>query len=419
MVRSGLITFLAVVITTRPYASAEEITFTFDAEMRINGALGDFEEGDEFTITYTFESSTPPSGTPGTGQSVSYVSAITSWEVEFPTRGYVFRGTDGRIVVQHDPPTRDRYMVYLNVPETEYVLPSGRRVSRLWIDCGDPAVRGPVDMLADDSIQTTKPDLSLAAYSAGKIYMHNEDGTNTTPAEFYVLYNTPPTANAGPGQEVQCTGDLTTVPLDGSASFDPDGDVLGYEWSLPEGSAATLDDPFCATPTGQLPLGPTLVTLAVTDGNGGVDCDDVLIVVVDNIPPVLVATTDKIALWPPNHEIHEVLVSVEITDCAWDTSATVPAFLSSSEPDDGRGDGSYIGDVNGQDGFALPVLMDLIYTGEPEPGVYLYEGLAYLRAERDGSERSRVYSIVCDVADFAGNTSTASCVVVVPHDRRK
>ena len=203
MVRSGLITFLAVVITTRPYASAEEITFTFDAEMRINGALGDFEEGDEFTITYTFESSTPPSGTPGTGQSVSYVSAITSWEVEFPTRGYVFRGTDGRIVVQHDPPTRDRYMVYLNVPETEYVLPSGRRVSRLWIDCGDPAVRGPVDMLADDSIQTTKPDLSLAAYSAGKIYMHNEDGTNTTPAEFYVLYNTPPTANAGPGQEVE------------------------------------------------------------------------------------------------------------------------------------------------------------------------------------------------------------------------
>jgi hypothetical protein len=90
-----------------------------------------------------------------------------------------------------------------------------------------------------------------------------------------------------------------------------------------------------------------------------------------------------------------------------------------NQDDDGTGDGSYIGDVNGQDGFAAPVLMDLIYTGEPEPGVYLYEGLAYFRAERDGSDRSRVYSVVCDVVDLAGNTSTASCVVVVPHDRRK
>jgi hypothetical protein len=132
-----------------------------------------------------------------------------------------------------------------------------------------------------------------------------------------------------------------------------------------------------------------------------------------------VATTNKIALWPPNHEIREVLISVEITDCAWDINATVPALLSSSEPDDGTGDGSYVNDVNGEDGFAAPALMDLFYAGEPEPGVYLYEGLAYLRAERDGSERSRVYSVVVDVEDLAGNTNTASCVVIVPHDRRR
>ena len=78
-----------------------------------------------------------------------------------------------------------------------------------------------------------------------------------------------------------------------------------------------------------------------------------------------------------------------------------------------------MGDVDGLDGVAFPVPVALTYTSEPELGVYLYEGIVTLREERDGSENSRVYSIVCDIEDLGGNTSTASCVVVVPHDRRK
>ena len=231
--------------------------------------------------------------------------------------------------------------------------------------------------------------------------------------------NETPFADAGPDQTVECMGELTEVSLDGTGSSDPDGDALGYEWSLPEGSTASIDDPASPTPTGSFPLGPTLVTLVVTDGAGGFDVDDVLITVVDTVPPVLVATTDKIVLWPPNHQMHDVLMRVEITDCAWDTGTAITAWVSSSEPDDGAGDGSYTGDVDGQDGFAAPVPVDLVFTGEPEPGVYLYEGMVSLRAERDGSESSRVYSIVCDIEDLGGNMSTASCVVVVPHDRRK
>lgn len=233
------------------------------------------------------------------------------------------------------------------------------------------------------------------------------------------IANRCPIADAGPDQTAECTGQLTEVHLDGTGSSDPDGDDLQFEWSLPEGSGATLDDASSPTPIGQFPAGPTLVTLIVTDGKGGVDCDDVLITIVDTIPPVLVCTTDEIALWPPNHQIENVLVSVEVTDCAWDTDATITASVSSNEPDDGTGDGSFTGDVNGLDAFTVPVPVTLVYTETVEPGVYLYQALVSLRAERDGSEHSRSYSIACDVEDLAGNTTTASCVVVVPHDRRK
>jgi hypothetical protein len=233
------------------------------------------------------------------------------------------------------------------------------------------------------------------------------------------LINADPVADAGPDQTVDCLGAVTPVTLDGTASYDSDGDELTFEWSVPEGSGAEIDDIYSPTPTGFFPLGPTAVTLTVTDGKGGVAVDDVLIEVVDLLPPVLIATTDTIALWPPKHQMQDVWIRVAVTDCAWDTDVILTALVASSEPDDATGDGSFVGDVDGQDGYTFPVPVTLIYTHEPEPGVYVYEGLVSLRAERDGSESSRVYSVVCDVEDLAGNISTASCAVVVPHDRRK
>lgn len=228
--------------------------------------------------------------------------------------------------------------------------------------------------------------------------------------------NLPPVANAGTDVIVECTGTLTSVVMDGTGSADPDGDELSFEWSIPQNSGATIDDIASALTTGHFPIGPTLVTLTVADGLGGVGVDDVLVTVTDSAPPAVVCTTDLIALWPPNHSIHEVRIAVVVSDaCSMPADLTLSCAVSSNEPDDSTGDGSSVDDVNGADGYTQPVTVPLVY----DPAQGLFEGVVRLRAERSGNLTGRNYSIACEVSDEQGNTSTASCVVVVPHDKRK
>lgn len=250
-----------------------------------------------------------------------------------------------------------------------------------------------------------------SAFSADYYRGFNPNLENGTIELVEVPCNEAPIADAGPDQTVECTGLLTPVPLDGSASADPDGDTLIYEWSAPAGTA--LDDPSSASPTGQFPVGSTTVTLTVTDGNGGVDTDDVLVIVEDTTSPVIECTTDLIALLPPNHTMRSVQIRVAVTDECADLELTCRVL--SSEPDDANGDGEFTGDVDGVDGYTGPVTVDL--TFDPLSGCFL--GEVELRAERDGAGSSRTYSIDCDVTDSYGNTANAGCVVVVPHDRRK
>jgi hypothetical protein len=49
-------------------------------------------------------------------------------------------------------------------------------------------------------------------------------------ATFPVNGNTPPVASAGPDQPITLIG--TPVQLDGSQSYDPDGDIINYQWSF-------------------------------------------------------------------------------------------------------------------------------------------------------------------------------------------
>lgn len=100
--------------------------------------------------------------------------------------------------------------------------------------------------------------------------------------------NTPPVANAGADQTIECAGATTSVMLDGSASTDPDGDTpLTYEWregATVLGTGVTLNT--------ALAFVSHTITLKVTDPSGAFSEDTVIVNVVDTTDPMITA--------PPN-----------------------------------------------------------------------------------------------------------------------
>ncbi|MEW5927700.1 MAG: choice-of-anchor L domain-containing protein [Gemmatimonadota bacterium] len=225
--------------------------------------------------------------------------------------------------------------------------------------------------------------------------------------------NQPPVAAAGADRVVECAGHSgTAVALDGSASHDPDGKLVSYEWF--EGGSQVAAG---ATPTVTLGTGAHTLVLVVTDDSGATDADSVAVDVVDTVAPALTVDATPASLWPPDHGLRAVQVSVVSTD-ACDPAPVVAATVVSSEADDARGvgDGETTGDmqVTRPDGTVLT-------SSNAAPAVPFRPGVdrLELRAERSGTAAPRVYTITVTATDGAGNSTTRSTTVVVAHDQRK
>ena len=103
--------------------------------------------------------------------------------------------------------------------------------------------------------------------------------------------NQPPVANSGADQTIEWDAGGTQVTLDGSSSFDPNGDDLTYAWS---GDLGTASGP---TPTFSISdLGTYVVTLVVNDGELLSEPDPVVITVVDTTAPTVAAELVPIKL---------------------------------------------------------------------------------------------------------------------------
>ena len=207
--------------------------------------------------------------------------------------------------------------------------------------------------------------------------------------------NEPPLANAGPDQVLECADPSgTSALLDGSASSDPDMDMLSYLWSAP---GVVFDDATSISPNGLFPKGSTTVTLTVSDGEFE-DSDEVQITVEDTTPPDIFLSLDPDNLWPPNHRMVTINASVMVSDSCDANPAWWLASVSSNEADNGQGDGNTVNDIQNAD----------IGTSDSQFDV---------RAERTGNGNGRIYSVDYAVEDADGNTAAATATVTVAHDQ--
>lgn len=107
--------------------------------------------------------------------------------------------------------------------------------------------------------------------------------------------NSSPVANAGQDLQVR-VGDLVT--LDGRNSYDPDGNLITYRWTIttaPSGSSASLSNPSSVMPTfvPDIP-GDYIIVLTVNDGQVDSSPDDVVVIAAQpNVAPTAIAGPDQ------------------------------------------------------------------------------------------------------------------------------
>ena len=111
-------------------------------------------------------------------------------------------------------------------------------------------------------------------------------------------HNSAPVADAGADQHFDNENIL--IQLDGSQSFDPDGDPITYAWAVtsrPPFSAATLSNTNDAQPTFVADmLGTYIIELVVTDDLGTISVPDEVLVTSGNVKPVADAGGNQVAI---------------------------------------------------------------------------------------------------------------------------
>lgn len=211
---------------------------------------------------------------------------------------------------------------------------------------------------------------------------------------------------------------LEAVCVEGDGS-DPDGDasdpqVFGI-WVCPETlqvecdggdgtaaveriyvvpQAATCEDLVLWVEPGPFAVGRHEIVVFDVSGEPSLEYCRTSLTVVDTRSPE--GQDRQSELWPPNHKMHEVTPGdcMAIRDDCDDDVDVRFTYVESDEPDDDKGDGHTVGDID-----------------------VLSQTRVALRAERMGGGNGRVYTLGWLAEDAAGNTAQGTCHVHVPHDQ--
>ncbi len=148
---------------------------------------------------------------------------------------------------------------------------------------------------------------------------------------------------------------------------------------------------------------PGIYTIAyeATDASGNMASQVIRTVVVqDTTPPTIESiTANPATLWPPNHSMVPIHITVTVNDSCDAAPDIMLATVTSDEPDDAPGgrDGRTRGDIR-----------------DADIGTQDYDIL--LRAERRGGGNGRIYAMTYAVTDDSGNSAGSSVTVTVEHD---
>ena len=209
------------------------------------------------------------------------------------------------------------------------------------------------------------------------------------------IINQPPTADAGPDQNVECSSKaVTNVVLDASRSSDPDGNIALYSWL--RGSRVGPEVGFDEMSKVEQSLGTETYVLRVIDTFGQADEDTTEVNVVDTTPPVLTCSVTTPVLNQTNHGLVNVgLMADAVDQCEGELPVAVNVFADEDD-EESTGDGNFSPDAADID-----------------------VGSLRLRAERKGNGDGRVYLIVTEATDSSGNRGFSCCTVAVPHSAAK
>jgi hypothetical protein len=233
-----------------------------------------------------------------------------------------------------------------------------------------------------------------------------QDGTTVVGGVDEICVNQPP--NAAPtGGGVYEVG--TEVVLGGSVA-DYDGDSLEYSWregtqEIGSGTIQAVEggDPVTLPDVGVvgLGLGAHILILEVSDGINDPVSSDITVEVVDTSVPTLHPEPSETILWPPNHQMVDIVIAANAADNSG-LPPTLSVEVTSNEPVDGTGDGDMSPDW----------VIDAI---DQVTGMISLQ----LRAERSGSGDGRVYTVAITATDDSDNSSEAAVEIIVPHDKGK
>ena len=263
---------------------------------------------------------------------------------------------------------------------------------------------------ASQTIEATGPSGAPATFAAsaldnvdGNVVVNLSAASGTT----FVLGTTTVTATATDAAGNTATGTFTVTVVDTTApvlslpanqlleATSAAGAVATFSATATDAVTSPLALSYSQASGSTFPLGTTTVAVSATDAAGNVATGTFTITVVDTTAPVFTSlTASSTSLWPANHKMVAVTLTATATDAANAPVTFRILSATSSEPDNGLGDGDTAGDIV----LTGPMTLDL-------------------RAERSGNGPGRVYTITVEARDAIGNASTKIVTVSVPRNK--